>query len=509
MPSPDFSQYIDLTPLDVDPANIYLGSIELARLTMPEFTLRQGTPEDTIFQAMAYISGITAGAINRLPSRLMVGLANLLGYARYQGDRATVDATVTMINFDAATIALGTIVSWAYEEEDGEIFQYAFEVVDNVEIAAGTPPTLASGTISLRSLVPGYMPTIPVGTSLTVITTNTAIQSVVTTDSFVNGIDPETDSEYLTSLTTYIQSLSSSISTANQAETSVLTSFREVARCKVYDRTDPGGSLLVGDPAEPGFATVYVYGRGRLLTSGERAEIQTFLEEKISASIVQDVLDVNICGVGVRASVVYNNIWPETDVSDDIDFVLESYLSPLQYPSFDSQIRANAVLSRVSRATGIIYVSSLYLRPIGNAFQEKQWADVRVATTANITISTALNAGDTIDGVTLVDGDRVLVKNQSTQSQNGIYVVSSSPARATDANDTAEFSENKLVYVTNGTTNGGTYWKQTTSGSVTVGSTNIVFGTGSGYTTLNFVSKGSLPDISLGSIDVSLTGETV
>src|SRR5262245_10163194 len=78
--------------------------------------------------------------------------------------------------------------------------------------------------------------------------------------------------------------------------------------------------------------------------------------------------------------------------------------------------------------------------------------ECRVATTANITIATALNSGDTIDGVTLADDDRVLVKDQSTQSTNGIYVVSSSPARATDADSSAELN-NATVYVTQGTVN--------------------------------------------------------
>ena len=54
---------------------------------------------------------------------------------------------------------------------------------------------------------------------------------------------------------------------------------------------------------------------------------------------------------------------------------------------------------------------------------------VRCATTANITIATALNNGDTLDGVTLSTGDRVLVKNQSTASQNGIYIVGATPTR--------------------------------------------------------------------------------
>jgi len=79
---------------------------------------------------------------------------------------------------------------------------------------------------------------------------------------------------------------------------------------------------------------------------------------------------------------------------------------------------------------------------------------VRVATTANITISTALNADDTLDGVTLVDGDRVLVKDQSSAGENGIYVVGTTPARSADANTAAELTGGTFVFVEEGTVNG-------------------------------------------------------
>ena len=60
---------------------------------------------------------------------------------------------------------------------------------------------------------------------------------------------------------------------------------------------------------------------------------------------------------------------------------------------------------------------------------------VRVATTANGTLATAFANGQTIDGVTLATGDRILIKDQSTGADNGIYTVNSSgaPTRATDA----------------------------------------------------------------------------
>jgi len=99
---------------------------------------------------------------------------------------------------------------------------------------------------------------------------------------------------------------------------------------------------------------------------------------------------------------------------------------------------------------------------------------VRVTTTANITISTALNPGDTIDGVTLADGDRVLVPNQSTGSQNGIYVAGATPARAYDQS-TDDPSFGFLVYVMAGTTNGGKVFKNTNTSAPTIGSTALTF----------------------------------
>lgn len=98
-------------------------------------------------------------------------------------------------------------------------------------------------------------------------------------------------------------------------------------------------------------------------------------------------------------------------------------------------------------------------------------ASVRVATTANITIATALNSGDTIDGVTLSNGDRVLVKDQSSKAENGIWVVAASPSRATDADGAGELSGGSFTFVEEGDTYGDTAWVVTTNGSITPGTT--------------------------------------
>lgn len=104
-------------------------------------------------------------------------------------------------------------------------------------------------------------------------------------------------------------------------------------------------------------------------------------------------------------------------------------------------------------------------------------ASVRVATTAPITISTDLQAGDVIDGVTLVAGDRVLVKNQDTASENGIYVAVASGAagRASDADESAEVTAGMFTFVAEGSVNADSGWVLTTNDTIVLGSTALTF----------------------------------
>lgn len=91
---------------------------------------------------------------------------------------------------------------------------------------------------------------------------------------------------------------------------------------------------------------------------------------------------------------------------------------------------------------------------------------VRAATTANITIASDLNVADSIDGVTLADGDRVLVKDQTNAEENGIYIAGASPARASDFDSLTPIDEINGAYVPvqEGTTNAGKFFVQ--SGTV-------------------------------------------
>lgn len=102
---------------------------------------------------------------------------------------------------------------------------------------------------------------------------------------------------------------------------------------------------------------------------------------------------------------------------------------------------------------------------------------VRVATTANIDLTTGGLL--TIDGVTVAAGNRVLVKNQTTASQNGLYVAAAGAwTRTTD-----EITANTFVFVEEGTSQADTAWMVSTNDAITVGTTAITWAQFGGATT--------------------------
>ena len=107
---------------------------------------------------------------------------------------------------------------------------------------------------------------------------------------------------------------------------------------------------------------------------------------------------------------------------------------------------------------------------------------VRAATTGPLAIANDLEAGDIVDGVTLSAGDRVLVKNQSTGSENGIYVVQATGAavRAEDADSSAEVTSGMFTFVEEGTANADSGWVLSTNNPITLGTTALVFAQFSG-----------------------------
>jgi hypothetical protein len=132
-----------------------------------------------------------------------------------------------------------------------------------------------------------------------------------------------------------------------------------------------------------------------------------------------------------------------------------------------------------SGQNSLTLVTKGYVDAVKQALDIKE--SVHAASTANVSLtagSSGLEAGDVIDGVTLVAGDRVLLKNQTTASENGIYVAVASggtPARSDDANASADVTSGMFVWVEEGTANADQGYVLTTNNVITLNTTNLTF----------------------------------
>lgn len=151
---------------------------------------------------------------------------------------------------------------------------------------------------------------------------------------------------------------------------------------------------------------------------------------------------------------------------------------------------------------------------VDNVARGLDWKQsVRAASTGNVSVSSAPSS---IDGVTLAANDRVLLKNQTTGSENGIYTFASAGAaltRALDADSSAEVTSGLAVTATEGTANGNTVWTLTTDDPITLGTTALVFaqvgGGGTSYTAGNGLTlTGSTFDVGAGT-GISVAADSV
>lgn len=149
-------------------------------------------------------------------------------------------------------------------------------------------------------------------------------------------------------------------------------------------------------------------------------------------------------------------------------------LDQVSAPTASVSLNSQKITNLADPTTGTDAANQQYvlaqidLRATGQDWKEA----VRVATTANITLS----GTQTIDGVSVIAGDRVLVKNQTTASQNGIYVCAAGAwSRATDADTSAEVTSGMTVAVAEGTAAGNTIWLLTTDNPITLNTTSLAF----------------------------------
>ena len=206
-------------------------------------------------------------------------------------------------------------------------------------------------------------------------------------------------------------------------------------------------------------------------TYAAQPEIISFLLGKLSSvarTLVQQTSQALMRTTGLGLTAVGDAV---ATAASEADARTAIGAAPLDAPTFTTSVTLPGDPAAALQAAPKQYVDSVASALAANLGKRQR---VRAATTANITIATALNNGDALDGVTLAAGDLVLVKNQSSAAENGIYVVGVTPARATEF-DTYDEYPGSLITVQEGSTNADTMWLCTSNVGGTLGSTAIAF----------------------------------
>jgi hypothetical protein len=170
-------------------------------------------------------------------------------------------------------------------------------------------------------------------------------------------------------------------------------------------------------------------------------------------------------------------------------------VTDLTAPTSSFSMNSQKITSLATPTDSSDAATKAYVDGVAEGLHVHEAARVYVGT--NINLANALEAGDIIDSITLIAGDRVLVNGQTTTSQNGIYVVQATGAavRAVDFDTALEVDSGDFIFVTAGTTFGSTGWVQTLK-PATIGTDPISFTQFSGAGTY------------LAGVGLTLTGST-
>jgi len=185
---------------------------------------------------------------------------------------------------------------------------------------------------------------------------------------------------------------------------------------------------------------------------------------------------VNSKGLVTSATTLAASDIPTLTASKISDFdtqVRTSRLDQMAAPSSSLSLNSQKITSLADPTNAQDAATKNYVDSTAQGLDPK--ASVRVATQSNLNLS---SPGSTIDGITMVSGDRVLVKAQTTASENGIYIYNGSATaltRASDANSTSNLTAGAFVFVEEGSDSSAGYVLQKPAGSYVLGTSSLTF----------------------------------
>lgn len=291
---------------------------------------------------------------------------------------------------------------------------------------------------------------------------------------FASGVNALIDNAVSTSIVG-----GSGVDLMYNSETNTLTVSSVISAGSGVSVSHNAGTYTIGlsDPTvQLGDVTDLTSDARSFLLTPNSANLQTLVTDETGSGSLVFANNPTMSGVTINGNLtVGGSGLVASNINDFNTAVRTNRLDQMTAPTSDVSFNNVKITGLASPTSDNDAATKAYVDATRLGLDVKE--SVRVATTTNITLS----GTQTIDGVTVVSGNRVLVKDQSTASQNGIYIVDSgSWLRASDANSDSKVTAGLFTFVSEGSVNADSGWVLTTNDTITLGTTNLAFAQFSG-----------------------------
>lgn len=350
MPTPDLSDYVDLTFYDLDPQDVFEAALLDLQSKLPEWEPREGNVEVMLMEAMALQVAEVILAVNRVPPAIIMALLRLYGVDPDPGEQASASLMFTVSDTFGHTIPEGTSATL---ELDGGLEPLVFSTDEDLVIPEGefTGAVLATAD---RYTAEGTG--IGIATRLSLLDSVAFVDYVELATAVAGGREPEDDDGWIERGVQRFARLSETLVLPKHFQIAAVVDNPGVVRANVIDNWDGVSAATQGTDA--GHVTVAVYGDGAPVSAPDKAALLASLEEQAAANLAIHVIDATVTSIDLTATLVRKVDASEAEAIAAATEVIVAYLSTGQW-AWQDVVRRNKIVATLGAAYGVAYVATL------------------------------------------------------------------------------------------------------------------------------------------------------